>query len=88
MKYFGDPKQYYSNSFLLELPIVEIDNIPCRKLIRDERYTVTSCQCYGDCDCYGSIRGEVVTYFRKVEFDGTNKMFYDEEMLKTKINNC
>lgn len=84
MKQFQNPKQYYSNNFLLNLPIVKIDNIPYRKLIRDERYTVTSCQCYGDCDCYGKTRGEIVTYFRKVEFDGTDKMFYDKEMLKEK----
>lgn len=84
MKQLQNPKQYYSNSFLLNLPIVEIDNTPCRELVRDERYKVTSCQCHGDCDCYGSIRGKIITYYRKVEFDGTDKMFYDEEMLKQK----
>ena len=73
-----NPKKCYSEFFLLNLDIVEIDGIKFRKLIRDERRKITSCQCYHDCSCNGSVVGKIVEYFRKVEYDNTDKAFYSD----------
>lgn len=73
-----NPLKSYSNEKLLNLPIVEINGIKFRKLIRDERRLVRSCQCYKDCSCNGSIVGEIVEYFRKIEYDNTDKAFYSD----------
>ena len=73
-----NPKKYYSTEKLSNLPIVEINGIKFRKIIRDERKLITSCQCYHDCECKGSVVGEIVEYFRKVEFDNTDKAFYSD----------
>ena len=73
-----NPLKSYSNEKLLNLPIVEINGIKFRKIIRDERRLITSCQCYHDCKCNGSLVGRIVEYFRKVEYDNTDKAFYSD----------
>ena len=73
-----NPLKSYSNDKLLNLPIVEINGIKFRKLIRDERRLITCCQCYHDCKCSISLVGKIVEYFRKVEYDNTDKAFYSD----------
>ena len=73
-----NPKKYYSTEKLSNLPVVEINGTKFRKLTRDERRTITSCQCNHDCSCNGSVVGKIVDYFRKVEFDNTDKAFYSD----------
>lgn len=73
-----NPQKYYSNDFLNSLPIKEIDDQKFRVLVIDERRKITSCQCYRDCSCYGSVVGEIVTYYRRIQYDNTSKAFYSD----------
>ena len=68
----------FTNDELLGLPIHNINGIDFRVIIVDERHKVYSCQCFKDCNCYGSTRGEAFTYYRRVEHDNTNKAFYSD----------
>jgi hypothetical protein len=78
------PLNSVSNEFLLSLPIIEHNGVQFRKWVKDERYRYryTGCQCFkSDCGCpemNGEERGAIRTYYRKVEFDNTNKAFYDD----------
>lgn len=78
MKKLLNPKSFYSKQELLNLPIREINGKKFRVLVKDERYIVTSCQCFKDCNCQGSISGELVTYYRSLQYDNTDKAFYSD----------
>lgn len=83
-----EPIKTYSNEFLMNLPIKEINGKKFRLLTRDERRRITSCQCFKDCECYDSIVGEIVFYYRSIENDGTDKAFYSlpKQQQKPQVN--
>lgn len=71
-----NPANFYKQDYLLSLPIKTIKGRQLRVLTQDERVKVTSCQCYHDCECNGSMIGEIIDYYRLVEHDNTNRAFY------------
>lgn len=73
-----NPTSFYKPDYLLSLPIKIINGRRLRVLTQDERVKVTSCQCYHDCDCYGSVVGKIEEYYRLVEHDNTNRAFYSD----------
>ena len=80
-----NPKKLFTEEYLGRLPVVDVDGTLFRKLVRDERRIVTSCQCFGDCSCRGSITGGLVEYFRRKDYDGTDKAFYTDPKYTPKI---
>jgi hypothetical protein len=86
-----NPKNYYSDDTLLNLPIIEHNGNNYRVLVRDESYrTPTGCQCFKDCNCaedYGKWIEKSTTYYRNVLNDNTDKAFYkDIDYLPIKYN--
>lgn len=77
-----NPNKYISKEEILKLPIVFHEEVPFRKWVKDETYILNgSCQCPQDCNCSemaGQVAGKIVTYYRKVEFDNTDKAFYED----------
>jgi hypothetical protein len=73
---------FHDDDFYNELPIIEHNGTKFRKWVRDERITHTGkCQCIKDCECFsekGKKIGEIVTYFRRIEFDNTGKSFHTD----------
>ena len=48
-----------------------------------------SCQCYKDCDCsdrQGEVTKTETTWYRSIDFDGTDKAFYSEPYKPISIN--
>jgi len=83
MKKILNPLRLVSNEFLNSLPIIEHNGQNFRKWEKDERYIFRykGCQCFKDCDCHkddGKMIGGINTYYRAVEFDGTDKAFHSQ----------
>ena len=76
-----NPKRL-KNIDLETLEIVEIDDSKYRMFITEHKHIDDgSCQCYKDCDCSerrGSITNTETTWYRNIDFDGTDKSFYSE----------
>lgn len=79
-----NPKSKFTDFFLKNLPIKTINGILFRVLVVDQRRVVTSCQCFKDCNCKGKIDGLIVTYYRQVSFDETDKAFSTKIIVKEK----
>lgn len=78
-----NPLRLLSKEDIKSLPVVEYNGFKFRKWVKDETYInkYKGCQCFGDCSCPdddGKVMGSINTYYRRIEFDDTDKAFYDD----------